>query len=291
MKNLASKALLVTLTICQWTARKYDRKVSKEVDDAHKAQDAGRYNKLLIAKNNLTEISKIANEARDFHYENTLPWADKGDRLLPTMNYFEYTSAISRYKTSFEAAVDKFVQAYPSMKLDAAIRLNTLFDEADYPNDIEDRFSIKVDMMPVPETNDFRVDLSQENVDAIKAHIESQVKDRFYTATLSVYERITDQLKKMHERLKDKDNVFRDSLFTNLGDLIKLLPRLNISEDPRIDALCEDMKSLLVDPEDVRKDVALRSQKANEVNAILRNIDTFFNITPAPKTNPAEEVC
>lgn len=67
MKNLAEKALLVTLNISQWSARKYDRKVTEEVNDTHQAKDAGRFNKLLIDKTHLDEIQKIVNEARHFH--------------------------------------------------------------------------------------------------------------------------------------------------------------------------------------------------------------------------------
>ena len=68
------RAMLVELTIRQWTARKHDRKVSREVDQGHGAQNAGRFNKQLIAKDALEKIAKKAGAIREFHYAHTLPW-------------------------------------------------------------------------------------------------------------------------------------------------------------------------------------------------------------------------
>lgn len=277
MKNLNEKALLVSLSISTWTARKYDRTATNEVNTHHQAQDAGRFNKLLIAKNHLDEIQKIVSEARAFHYDNTLPWSDFGERLLTAENYFEYTQAMSKLKDKFETTVDHFCTEYPAMITEAKIKLNTLFNQADYPSDVRKSFDIKSTFMPIPDTKDFRVDLSKYEVDSIKQSIQLEVNERFAMAAASVYTRITDQLKKMHERLSKSDAVFRDSLFENLKNLIDLLPRLNVMDSPMIESLCEDMRTLLVDPETVRTDKDLRAQKANEVNAILRNMEMFLN--------------
>lgn len=62
---LANKAMQVRLSISQWSARKYDRKVSSEVASKYNTDnDAGRYNKVLIAKDAIVKIQKIANAAR-----------------------------------------------------------------------------------------------------------------------------------------------------------------------------------------------------------------------------------
>ena len=62
---LSSKAMLAGLNITQWAARKVDKKVTRETNDAHgAAHDAGRYNKALIAKEALAAIVAAANAAR-----------------------------------------------------------------------------------------------------------------------------------------------------------------------------------------------------------------------------------
>ncbi|MDA3813714.1 MAG: hypothetical protein PF570_05610, partial [Candidatus Cloacimonetes bacterium] len=111
--SLNDKAMLVYLNISIWTARKYDKKISTEVENKYGADEAGRYNKILIAKKNLSNIQKIISSARAFHYENTLPWSDNGGRLLPSANYFGYVKAIQCFKDDFEREVINFLRVYP----------------------------------------------------------------------------------------------------------------------------------------------------------------------------------
>jgi hypothetical protein len=73
--TLFSRALLCSLSISQWSASKHDRQASEEIAAHHGAQpDVGRYNKLLIPKETLAEVRRLAGEARREHYFMTLPW-------------------------------------------------------------------------------------------------------------------------------------------------------------------------------------------------------------------------
>lgn len=274
--SLTEKALLVTLNISQWTAKKYDKKATKEVNDNHGATDAGRFNKALISKGHLKNIETIANEARSFHNTNTLPWGDNGERLLPSANYFEYCQAIAKLKNRFDAHVREFCQDYPRMIDEARRQLNGLFNETDYPANVADKFSVKETFMPVPDSADFRLNLNSQEVEGLRATIESEVNGRFATAQKGIYERISKQLNAMHERLSDKDKVFRDTLFENLRELIDLLPRLNIADDPNITALTDELKSVYADPAAVRTNTMLRAEKAAQVEDILNNLNGFL---------------
>src|SRR5438067_597619 len=126
MKNLSEKAILVDLTISSWSASKYDKKVTKEVEEDYNAKNAGRFNKILIARKDLEDLNKIANDARHFHRKNTLPWSDSGDRLLPATNYFYYINELRGYKQNFDDAVNNFINAYPDLKADAKNRLHNM---------------------------------------------------------------------------------------------------------------------------------------------------------------------
>lgn len=276
MKNLSEKSLLVNVKIAQWSARKLDKKVTSEVNQKHNTTDAGNFNKLLIERDYLKDIQAIATEARTFHYENTLPWSDQGDRLLPSENYFDYTSKMSELKDRFNTAVNKFVLSYPAIIEDAKKKLNGLFNQNDYPVNIGARFEIKTSFMPVPEVQDIRVNLSAGEVEKIKTAVQSEISERFQNAQRSIYERVIDQLNRMHERLTDKDAVFRDSLFNNVLVLVDLLPRLNVTCDQQITDMCEDLRRLYAEPENVRNDQSLRKQKAKEVEDMLGKINSFF---------------
>jgi hypothetical protein len=281
MKNLTEKALLVNLRISQWTARKYDNKATQEVNKNHNSKDAGRFNKMLIAKEGLQEINKVVTKARTFHYDNTLPWSDNGERLLPVLNYFEYVGKIGELKSEFETVVNKFVASYPAMIEQAKIDLNGLFNEKDYPTAIQEKFLIKTVWGQISEAADIRVNVSDKELETIKKSIESEFSERLACAQRDIYTRVIDQLKHMHERLTtkeegNKDAAFKNSLFDNVLDLVELLPRLNVTNDLFVTELCFELKSLYTDPQSVRESKTLRANKAKEVEAMLSKIDSFL---------------
>ena len=118
------KSMLVDLTIHRWTATKHDRSVSAEIEKSHNAHDAGRYNKQLIDKTHLKLIDELGNELRKYHYHHTLPWTDKGARLLPSKLFFEYRDGLNRLKQQRQSAVNDFLKIYPDLVTTARVRLN-----------------------------------------------------------------------------------------------------------------------------------------------------------------------
>ena len=89
--SLSSRAMLCSLSISMWSARKHDPEASEEIAQRHGAQaDAGRYHKVLLPKEALAEIHKIVSEARQEHYFMTLPWDDNGYRVLPAAAYMDH---------------------------------------------------------------------------------------------------------------------------------------------------------------------------------------------------------
>ena len=62
--NLVLATRLSSLSISQWSASKHDRQASEEIAAHHGAQpDVGRYNKLLIPKETLAKVRRLAGEA------------------------------------------------------------------------------------------------------------------------------------------------------------------------------------------------------------------------------------
>jgi hypothetical protein len=280
MKDLFRKALVTNLKIRQWSANKYDRKVSEEIEKHHNATNAGRYNKTLIADKELKEIQKIANSARTFVYEQTLPWGDNGDRLLPSTNYLEFVSAFGTYISQFEHAVKNFIREYPALKDEARRRLNGMFKETDYPSIplMEKKFSIEVSHLPVSKVDDFYLELGEEDVEALRQQIENEFQSRIYQTTKHIWTKIKETVGHMVEKLSDEEAVFKNSLVENIRELVDVLPRLNFTNDPDISLAIHQMNDLLVDPDLLRNNVSVRFEKATEAKAILDKVNDFLGI-------------
>lgn len=278
MKTLSEMALLANLTISQWTARKYDISVTKKIERDHNTHNAGRFNKILIAEDALQDISKVASQARAFLRINTLPWGDSGDRILPSTNYFEVVEQLKTFKSEFEVVVSNFSCQYPALKEDARRRLNGMFQEADYPtaSNIQSKFNFEVTFLPIPDTDDFRIKLNSEEVNKLRGKMELEISSRFSLATKDIWLRIKEAVGHMVERLSEEKAIFRDSLITNIEELIEILPKLNFTGDKNIYETIESMKALIIHPDTLRKSSSIRNKKAQEAKAILDKVSDIL---------------
>ena len=272
--KLSEKAMLVRLTISQWSARKFDKKVSDKVArDYGASQDAGRYSKVLIAEEAIKTIAQAANEARTFHYENTLPWRDDGARILPAAQFDRYSKTLREFRSKFDRAVSDFVPRYSDYIEAAKARLNGMFESSDYPpaHEIADRYAFDTAIDPIPDAPDFRVCLQAEDFAAIQASIEARNKVALDAAMRDLWTRLHDTVSKVAERLTDPDAIFRDSLIQNLQELCKVLPALNLTNDPSLPRLADEVQGKLCRfaPDTLRDHKPTRAQVAEDATAIL----------------------
>lgn len=290
MSVLSEKAMLSHVRVSAWTARRIDRKVTEEVNESHgAANDAGRYNKLLVNKEALAPIQSAISAARTFHYSRTLPWQDDGARLLPAAAYLDYMARLRAIRADFDSAVDDFINDYEKHVEDAKQRLGNLFKPEDYPGaaEIRRRFGFDTIINPVPSGEDFRVAVGDAQAEIIRAEIEERAQAQLQEAIRDVYRRISDVCERMVEKLRNytpgNDNrkaegVFRDSLVENVRDLAQVLPMLNITGDAKLSAIADRMRKELArhDADTLREDDTLRNEVANAAASILADVSDFL---------------
>jgi hypothetical protein len=276
---LQDKAMLANLTVRAWSARKRDKDVSEEVEIKHMAKDAGNFNKLLIDKTALKPIVTLSGTLRDTHYKMTLPWGDNGDRLLPSKMYFEYCKTMQGLKDQFNTAVKHFCANYPNYKQDARTRLGTMYDAEDYPDVslLSRKFEARTSFLPIPDAEDFRVDLGADEVAEIKDDIRKQIATQQEAAIRDLWERLKDVVERIHERLSDPEAVFRDSLIENTQFACSIAEKLNIQDDANLEAVRRDIEHRLcrVAPQRLRDDAVLRKQIADAAADILNKFPTW----------------
>lgn len=290
MSILSDRAMLSRVNIRQWTARKYDRKITDETNAAHGAKpDAGRYNKSLISRDALAEIVKVTNQARGAHYHRTLPWTDDGTRILPTVGYLDYARIMATLRSDFDAAVQSFVAGYDGFREAARVDLNGMFNASDYPDrmEIAKRFHFAIHISPVPTAGDFRAAVGDDDAAAIRADIEARAAEALDQAMRDTWSRIAKSVGHMVERLnayqpgtdsKRAEGVFRDTLVENIRELVDVLPSLNITGDPSLTEIVERMKRDLCanDADELRDNVSSRKNTAEAAAAILADVSDYL---------------
>lgn len=277
--DISSNAMLASLKISMWTARRFDRKITDRVNDEYAAsRDAGRYNKCLLPGNASAykAVVKAANTARLCHYVQTLSWSDEGARLLPTANFQTYSDQMRQSAGEFDAAVADFLVAYPTLKMAAQNRLNGLYLEADYPttSEMPAKFRFEVRYAPIPIGSDFRLSLPESELAAIRLATESQVQAAVTDAMTDAWSRLRDVVSHVHERLSTPGAIFRDSLIENVRELTSALSCLNLTGDSALEAMRAEVETALagVDPQTLRHSDVLRGEKAAQARAILAKI-------------------
>lgn len=134
--------------------------------------------------------------------------------------------------------VADFVAGYPQLVSAAQTELGSMYDPQDYPpvGDIANRFQMQLTVMPVP-SDDFRVELGDEELEKIKADVESRVKAAGDKAMEGLWKRLYDRVEKLAERLADPEARFQESLLENARELCEILPRLNVADDPNLEQM------------------------------------------------------
>lgn len=276
--SLTNSALLVSLNISQWTGRKLDKTATNTVEVNHSTEKrVGNYTKkLLPGAKELDRISALAQSIRQFFYTNTLPWSTEGNRIISSKNYMDFTTEYKRRKNEFDQAVNDFIAVYPNLKAAAKSKLGNLFQEHEYPTPqyLVGAFKCEVAFYPLPDVSDFRVEISETEKQTFLATMrETETK-----AIKECWSRLYTVVEKAVEKLGQPEAIFRDSLIGNIQDLCSLIPKLNITDDPTLETMRQQLEKTIadVDVHECREMPDYRQEKTKELNRILDSMGAIM---------------
>ena len=279
--NLNDRALLVSLSISQWTARKLDKKATRDVATANRAStSAGRYNKSLLPLNDLlAHVHQKTGIIREKFAKNTLPWGIDGTRILPSANYLQFMTDFRKEKGEWNSLVGMFTDSYDDLVDEAQRWLGDLYNEADYPSKdkIIEKFSVDMGIFPVP-TNDFRVSLANDELARLQEDLEQRMVSVQQEAMSDCWHRLHKHVQHMADKLSDPKGIFRDSMLDNAQETCDLLSRLNIADDPNLEAMRRAVEDKLINhhPDSLRNDPDLRQDTADEARKIMDAMSVFM---------------
>lgn len=271
---ITEKVLIVKLSIGIWGARKVDKKVINDVSSQYHAKsDQLSFSKLLIDKKRLQEVKDLANNARQYHYDNTLPWNTDGSNILSIDKYEKYDSEMTFLKNKFWDHVNTFLGSYDDIIQEDQKGLGDLSNTNDYPSidQIRKKFKFDIEYCPIPSGNDFRLTLSDNQLNNIKTNFDANMELKLNNVKSYLYSKLYALINKAIERLEDPQKFFKDSTITNITSFIDELPTVNIIEDITLnDFAYKTIKALPTDIDSLRKDSDIRSLVCSQ----LRDIST-----------------
>lgn len=280
MLQYRNSNLLYRPSVSIWTARKNDKDESVKVNKGAGAVDgvANVTKQLLPGCVELEAVKTCASAFREWVRSRTLEW-DTGWRIGQVAKHMDFMAEAGDQMREFDTLVEAFVDAYALAYSNAQFTLAGMFKAADYPGiaEVRGKFRISLDVMPMPNTDDFRVvdGVPLEEVARLCAVTEEAVNTRVKNAMTEAYDRLFAVVSKLGAtltRFGNKEvNRFNDTLLGNIAELVDAMPALNITGDPRLDALAADARLLLsYDIADLRKDEGTRRAAIKEADALAR---------------------
>ena len=286
---LKKKAIMVRLTTKNLNRNKADKDLAKIVHDAKKVGDPGsvRVSKSIFPKDRTDKYMKPSAECKNYFYEHTSPWDDRGWRLLAVDIFKPFTQKIKSLTTTYKSAVFDFVDAFEDaieeMQSDAV--LGEAFKRSDYEKwfnrdgsvnreELLKNFKLEVEFDTVTTGNDLAASITDFDREMIAQEIDAKATAKFAAAQADLAKRLHTVITNMHERLAVADQTFRDTLVGNIEDLCDLIPAMNLAGDPKLNALAEQAKANLCkwDPQTLRDDLDKRKETAEEAAKIADNL-------------------
>ena len=280
--GITSSAVLVEMNISVWTANKKDKVATDNIlANNSAASDGGQFRKNLMAGTSMRkDISDYAAGCRLWHNTKTLPWMDRGARLMPTSLFMDYKAEANVRRNTFNQMVDSFIVQYPALVQTAQNYLGGLFDANDYPpaEEVRSKFGFRLVFSPVPESGDFRLQVAEQDLQNLRDQYEASFNERLADAMREPWDRLHKLLKSTSEKLTDKANEdeqkktrYHDTLITNAQELCALLTHLNITKDPQLEQARRQVEQIMIgaDIDNIKESPEVRASMTSKVDAVL----------------------
>jgi len=278
--SIVTQCMVVSLQVGVWQGYRHDKQATARiVEDTHADADAARVNKHLVPKSAINPVMAAAQAARRHLHHHTLPWRDNGDRLLTRDMYTKFMMTHGEHAKRFEDEVANFLSVtYPEARDRAEFRMGDMFDPTDYPSvdELRRKFYLNVDILPVSTANDFRVDIGEAEVERVKSQMETLLDERVQAAQNDVWKRLTDVLGHYATKVAS-GGPFQETTITKLGELVDMVPGLNLTNDPDLEAIRRRIKKQLTpfSAQDLRQDEGQREVVSQEAKDILADMAGF----------------
>lgn len=282
--SLSEKAMLVKLTTRRANLSRRDEYaesiIQQQMDDASLTV----VSKLFRDKANpINQLISTISEGYTYHKKHTLPYIDKGPRVLPNALYEEYTfdmrgliNKTESLKSSLMPQYDSFVQQDIAFRSKGSGRANV----SDYPtaSDFESRMGFDIRFSPLPDRKHFLYDLSDSDVANFTQAMQDVERAAHNDAVGRMLEPLKHLVSKLNKPIGTEGAVFRDSAIENVVEGCELAKKLLIDATPEMTGTID---SLVVEVSKyhgswLRESPVVREQAAKKLDEIAQQMGAFM---------------
>ncbi|HZV35104.1 MAG TPA: hypothetical protein VFB72_11075 [Verrucomicrobiae bacterium] len=266
-------AVLVRLSINTFNNSRQDPAITDDVRlRKGLGVGAGKWVKYKLPDEALEPIRKFAGEVRRRHYDMTLPW-EEGYRMLSAKAQASYQDVFHNFERDFNKHLSEFMAQYPNWLDQAKLMHGKTYNTSDYPSAAEmpKHFRFGIEYTPMPRSEHFVVQgLAEDAIEEMRNDLEQRNTQRVQAAIADTWQRLLAPVQAMAEKLSGKDTIFRDTLVTNVRDILALIPALNLDGNPQLVEATRLIEQQLanVNPDTLRENVKFRKEIADAAKAL-----------------------
>ena len=211
----------------------------------------------------------------------SLPYPEAGLRLIRQDRVEFFDDRMKEMRQELEEAVIEVDRQLPQLRQDAAERLGSLYNAADYPSSLRQEFAVEWDF-PSVAPPDYLLQLNPQLYEQERQRMVA----RFEEAVKLAEEVFTGEFGKLVSHLVErltpgpdgKAKTFRDSIVSNLDDFFKQFRSLNVGSNQQLDDLVDHAQKLLrgVRPDQLRADGNLRQQITSQLAQVQGTLETLL---------------
>lgn len=284
--TLASKAMLVKLTVRRANLTKRD--VAAELLIQQQMDDTSLVVNRKLFRDKLNPINRImqkAGEVYTYHVKHTLPYVDKGPRLLPNGQYMEYTAAMRERIQTVDNMLETYMPRYDDyIQLDIKSRNVGGTGAArveDYPtaDEFREKMGFNLRFTPLPDAKHFLFDISDEDMAEFNASMEQVSKGARVEVIKGMLEPLQHLVEKLNKPIGTEGAIFRDTAVENVIEGLRRAKALNVNADQDVDDMADNLLQAIdvynFNKDSLRESPVVREQAAAKLDAIAKKMAAY----------------
>ena len=265
------------------------RKVSNSQVEVDTDKSLIRVSKHLLDSKELRAIANFDGEIRRYLYDTCLPF-DAGIHLCPLALLEQMEARLRDFTKAREELVQAFLTAYSGLCQEAAQRLRSLYNPADYPplEYVAQQFTFTWQYISFGVPDQLR-EIStkiwqdeREKAAQVMAEAGREIQQVLRAA-------MAELVKHMRDRLKDgpdgKPLRFKETTVSNLVEFLGTFDFRNVTDDGELKALVEKAREMIagVSADDLRTTADVRAKVQQGMADLAAELDTMIVRKPARK--------
>jgi hypothetical protein len=230
---------------------------------------------------------------------STVPYPEPGIRLIRKDKVPAFVAAMDTIKQELASAAAELEAKYAQLRQEQQERLGELFNPADYPETIADKFAVDFEW-PSVEPPDYLKQLHPDLWEQQAKRIEARFEEAVALAEGEEFAKLVSHLtSKLQPGPDGKCQVFRDTAVGNLKEFFSRFSELNVGSNEALEGLIKQAQDLVggVEPGQLRKDALLRQSLSEQLGAVGKQLETMLVSKPGraydfddePAESPVEQ--